>query len=50
MCGAFMKLQTRETVSYVPGTGQPVKQESREWVCPECDYYEEDEGEEGVGA
>ena len=43
MCGEFMRLVTRETVSKVPGTSQTVKTEVREWVCPECDYFEEDE-------
>jgi YgiT-type zinc finger domain-containing protein len=44
MCGEFMRLITRENVSKVPGTSQVVKTEVREWVCPECDYFEEDEG------
>jgi hypothetical protein len=44
MCGEFMRLVTRETVSRVPGTSQEVKTPVREWVCPECDYFEEDEG------
>ena len=44
MCGEFMRLVTRETVSRVPGTAQEVKTPVREWICPECDYFEEDEG------
>ena len=43
MCGEFMRHETRETVSRVPGTAQEVKTPVREWVCPECDYFEEDE-------
>ena len=43
MCGEFMRLVTRETVSRVPGTSQEVKTPVREWVCPECDYFEEAE-------
>ena len=43
MCGEFMRLVTREHVSQVPGSAQQVKTESREWVCPECDYFEEAE-------
>jgi hypothetical protein len=50
MCGEFMKLETRETVSRVPGTAQEVKTPVREWVCPECDYFEDDEGGEGGAA
>jgi len=43
MCGEFMRKVTRETVSHVPGTSQDVRAEVREWVCPECDYFEEDD-------
>ena len=39
-----MKLVTRESVSRLPGTSQEVKSVSKEWVCPECDYFEEAEG------
>ena len=44
MCGEFMRLVTRETVSRVPGTAQEVKTPVREWICAECDYFEEAEG------
>jgi C4-type Zn-finger protein len=44
LCGEFMRLVERETVSRVPGTAQEVKTLVREWVCPECDYFEEEEG------
>ena len=44
LCGEFMRLVVRETVSRVPGTAQEVKTSVREWVCPECDYFEEEEG------
>ena len=43
MCGEFMHLVTRENVTRVPGTSQDVKTTSREWVCNECDYFEEDD-------
>ena len=43
MCGEFMKLVTRETVSRLPGTQQEVKAEVREWICPECDFFEDAE-------
>ena len=46
MCGEFMRKATRETVSRVPGTSQDVRAEVREWVCPECDYFEEDDSSE----
>ena len=47
MCGEFMRLQAREVVSRVPGTSQEVRTSVREWVCPECDYFEEAEGGDG---
>lgn len=50
MCGEFMRLVTRENVSKVPGTSQVVKTEVREWVCPECDYFEEAESGGGDAA
>lgn len=44
MCGEFMRLVTRETITRLPGSTQEVKGTVREWVCPECDYFEEDDG------
>ncbi|MEW6321288.1 MAG: hypothetical protein AB1635_09375 [Acidobacteriota bacterium] len=38
-----MRLVTRETVSRVPGSSQEVRRTSHEWVCPECDYFEDAE-------
>jgi len=43
MCSEFMRLVTRETVTRVPGTSQEVKTAVREWICPECDYFEDAE-------
>ena len=43
MCGERMRLVVREQVSRVPGTSQEVKRPLSEWVCPECDYFEESE-------
>lgn len=36
-----MRLSQREEVRHIPGTSQVVKQTIREWICPECDYFEE---------
>jgi hypothetical protein len=41
MCGETMRLREREIVDRVPGTSQTKATKSREWVCPECDYFEE---------
>lgn len=43
MCAEFMRLVAREVVTRVPGTSQEVKSTVREWVCPECDYFEDAE-------
>jgi hypothetical protein len=47
MCGEFMRLRDRETVDRVPGTTQTRTSKFREWVCPECDYFEEAEEQAG---
>jgi C4-type Zn-finger protein len=41
MCGDPMTLQTRETITRVPGTSQEIRALVREWVCRECDYFED---------
>lgn len=41
MCGETMRLRERETVDRVPGTPQTASSKYQEWVCPECDYFEE---------
>lgn len=41
MCGESMRLETREQVDRVPGSHTVRTRELREWVCPECDYFEE---------
>ncbi len=45
MCGELMRRVVRERADTIPGTRQTVKREVREWVCPECDYFEEDDRE-----
>jgi transposase len=47
MCGETMRLQVREIVDRVPGTSQTKSTKFREWVCPECDYFEDADGEAG---
>jgi predicted RNA-binding Zn-ribbon protein involved in translation (DUF1610 family) len=41
MCGEVMQLREREIVDRVPGTPQATVTKYREWVCPECDYFED---------
>ena len=47
MCGEQMRLHARERDERLPGASQTARRVTREWVCPECDYFEEaEEGEE----
>jgi len=41
LCGGTMQLKKRETVVRVPGNPSGTKSKSAEWVCPDCDYFEE---------
>ena len=43
MCGERMQLRDREVTDRVPGTTETQVTRFREWVCPECDYFEESE-------
>jgi C4-type Zn-finger protein len=43
MCGESMRLQERESNERIPGHSQLVKRTIREWICPGCDYFEEQE-------
>lgn len=36
-----MRLDTRERREHIPGAGPAQARLVREWVCPECDYFEE---------
>ena len=47
LCGDRMRLDTRETVSQIPGSRQQERTVVREWVCRECDYFEEAEESSG---
>jgi YgiT-type zinc finger domain-containing protein len=41
LCGESMRLVTRDQADRVPGTGQTTTRQVHEWICPECDYWEE---------
>jgi acetone carboxylase gamma subunit len=47
MCGESMRLSVREIEDRVPGVPTPTRRVVREWMCPECDYFEEAEAGEG---
>ena len=42
-----MRLSVREIQEHVPGQSQTGVRVNREWICPECDYFEEAEAGEG---
>ena len=44
-CGERMRLRRIESVVHIPGNPEATKRQVREWVCPECDYFEEAETE-----
>jgi len=41
MCGEIMRLRQSDVVVYVPGNPEASTRKVKEWVCPECDYFEE---------
>ncbi len=43
MCGESMRRVDHERVTTIPGFSEVKRLIEREWVCPECDYYEEAE-------
>jgi hypothetical protein len=43
LCGAAMRLKQTQQIVHVPGNPQATKRTTAEWICPECDYFEEAE-------
>ena len=41
LCGGTMRVHERQTVVHVPGNPNATTRLSREWVCSDCDYFEE---------
>jgi hypothetical protein len=41
LCGGTMQLKESTETVHTPGNPRPTKRPVREWVCPECDYFEE---------
>jgi acetone carboxylase gamma subunit len=46
MCGEVMQLTEQQVPERVPGTPQTAVAKVREWICPECDYFEDAEDSE----
>ena len=42
-CGSVMRRVVRELVQRIPGTGESRTTRTEEWVCADCDYFEEAE-------
>ena len=49
MCGELMRLRESQITDRVPGTPQTKTVKVVEWVCPECDYFEDAEDEDSGG-
>ena len=45
LCGGTMQFRETESIVQVPGNPKPSTRKNREWICPDCDYYEEAEEE-----
>lgn len=43
LCGESMQLSEKEVTQRMPGTPQTSVAKVREWICPECDYFEDAE-------
>jgi hypothetical protein len=49
LCGGTMKIRESQTVTRVPGNPHVTTRSTWEWVCPDCDYFEEAEETESSG-
>lgn len=45
LCGETMRLSERQVEEHIPGQPQGAARIVREWICPECDYFEEADSE-----
>lgn len=52
LCAGTMRLKRTETAVQIPGNPRPTPQLALEWICPDCDYFEEvdERGTEDGGA
>jgi transposase len=41
LCGGTMKIKENQTVTHVPGNPRPTTRTTWEWLCSDCDYFEE---------
>jgi transposase len=45
LCGGSMRLTERTLVDRIPGNPKATTTTVKEWICPDCDYFEEAEDE-----
>jgi hypothetical protein len=45
LCGGTMRLKRTETTVQIPGNPRATAHRLAEWICPDCDYFEEAEEE-----
>ena len=48
LCSGLMRLKQHEIVARTPGNPTATPRTVREWICPDCDYFEEAEDEGGT--
>ena len=41
LCGGTMTVHESESVTQIPGNPKATVHVTREWVCPDCEYFEE---------
>jgi hypothetical protein len=41
LCGGSMCIREQQSVVQVPGNPNATTRLTREWVCPDCDYFED---------
>jgi C4-type Zn-finger protein len=48
LCGELMKIVEKQSTTRVPGNPKPTTLTVREWVCRDCEHFEEaGENDEG---
>jgi len=45
VCGGTMRFREAQSVVQIPGNPSATSRTSREWICSECDYFEDVEEE-----
>jgi YgiT-type zinc finger domain-containing protein len=43
MCGGSMQRKQTQSVIQIPGNPKETTKQVTEWVCPDCEYFEEED-------